>query len=230
MGQPELSEAFDAVSLQGLDEVFSAEPVPKAVAGETDQALVPVSEPVTTGPEPVPAQVLEPVTNESGPDTVPIEQAASILGTSVAALKKRLRRGTIRGIKAESKHGEKWFVDASELPGEPIAAPVTGEVEPVPAPVIEPVASESEPVPAPIPDLVTVNVEAVPEPTSDTAEYQRLISIIESQAHQLKAAGDVIVYLKSEVEEAKSQIKLLTGSQHKTGKWAQFWSWFTGRK
>lgn len=233
MGQPELSEAFDATSIQGLDNVFSAAPVLEPVTGESKPVPAPVLEPVTSESEPVPAPVLEPV-------TIPIEQAASILGTSVAALKKRLRRGSIRGTKAETKHGEKWFVDASELPTEPIPAPVTSELKHGPEPVLEPVTNGSEPVPAPVlepvtgelepvPEPDTVDVEPVPELTPYNAEYQRLMSIIESQAHQLKAAGDVIVYLRSEVDDAKSQVKLLTDSQHKSGWWDRFCSWFSPR-
>lgn len=68
-----------------------------------------------------------------------------------------------------------------------------------------------------------------PTPKAQTdPERDRLLSIIESQAHQLKAAGDVIIYLRSQVDEKDTQLKLLTDSQHKQGWWARFSSWFTG--
>jgi hypothetical protein len=57
----------------------------------------------------------------------------------------------------------------------------------------------------------------------------RLVAIIENQAHQLKAAGDVIMYLRSQIEEKETQLKLLTDSQHKRHWWTSFCSWFLGR-
>ena len=43
--------------------------------------------------------------------------------------------------------------------------------------------------------------------------------VIENQAHHLKAAGDVIVYLRSQNEDKDQQIKLLTDSEHKKPSW-----------
>jgi hypothetical protein len=54
-------------------------------------------------------------------------------------------------------------------------------------------------------------------------------AVIEGQAHQLKAAGDVIMYLRAQVEEKESQLKLLTDSQHNRGWWVRFSSWFMGK-
>ena len=49
------------------------------------------------------------------------------------------------------------------------------------------------------------------------------MAIIESQAHQLKAAGDVIMYLRNEVEDAKAQVKLLTQDKRSVPWWKR---WF----
>lgn len=54
--------------------------------------------------------------------------------------------------------------------------------------------------------------------------------VIESQAHQLKAASDVIMYMRSQLEEKDNQLKLLTDSQHKRGWWTHFGSWFVSKK
>lgn len=43
--------------------------------------------------------------------------------------------------------------------------------------------------------------------------------VIENQAHHLKAAGDVIVYLRSQNEDKDERIKLLTDSEHKKPSW-----------
>lgn len=49
--------------------------------------------------------------------------------------------------------------------------------------------------------------------TEVNPERDRLITIIEGQAHQLKAAGDVIMYLRSQLDEKDDAIKLLTCSK-----------------
>ncbi len=46
---------------------------------------------------------------------------------------------------------------------------------------------------------------------------------------QLTAASFRIGYLEAQAEAHKEQVKLLTDSQHKHGRWSRFWSWFTGR-
>lgn len=60
--------------------------------------------------------------------------------------------------------------------------------------------------------------------THDT-HLESLLKVIESQAEQLKAASQVIMYQKSQLEQRDEQIKLLTDSQHKPGLWQQFRSW-----
>lgn len=55
------------------------------------------------------------------------------------------------------------------------------------------------------------NVE--PARPETNPERDRLITIIEGQAHQLKAAGDVIMYLRSQLDEKEDAIKLLTCSK-----------------
>ena len=69
-----------------------------------------------------------------------------------------------------------------------------------------------------------------PQEIQPNPELQRLLSIIENQAHQLKAAGDVIMYLRSQVDDKDTQLKLLTDSQQKTGWLGRFSNWFLGRK
>lgn len=202
---------IDPVSVVGLEDVFDLEPVPEGSAA-----------PVTGYPEHVTHAIEQVPTNANG---VPVEQAAAILGTSGNALKKRLRKGTLKGVKVETKHGEKWFVDSSELPQQfaPVtrtgAAPVTGTREPV-TDISAPVTRAFEPVPTESP------LQLVPALDRLVASLEKKDTVIESQAHQLKAAGDVIMYLRSQLEEKDDRIKLLTDSQHKPGWWSRFCSWF----
>ncbi|MBI2811353.1 MAG: hypothetical protein HYX67_11055 [Candidatus Melainabacteria bacterium] len=216
MSEPILEIKTDFVSLDGLEDVFDVEPV------------------TGTGAEPIPGTP-EPVTGASGPVTdapgVPVEQAALALGTSVNALKKRLRKGSLLGTKVESKHGEKWFVAYSELAN---LAPVPGTGAPDFAGIPEPVTRAAEPVTDTLTAMPT-GAKGVPyqQVTEIMPALERLVTslekkdaVIESQAHQLKAAGDVIMYLRSQIEDKESQLKLLTDSQHKTGWWSRFCSWF----
>lgn len=195
---------INSVSIEGLEEVFDVEPVPA-----TDAA------PVTSNAErvtEVPALV---ATNADG---IPVEQAASILGTSVNALKKRLRKGTLQGKKFEIKHGEKWFVDLSEIEKhkaslEPVSstdgAPVTGATEPV---------------------------LGDPTPASSSAEQLELVALLQDLERKLEGASFRNGYLEAENEGLRallgakdSQIKLLTDRQHKSSGWSRFWLWFTGK-
>lgn len=216
MSEPAPEVKIDPVSLYGLEEVFDVEPVPSTGA----ISYTGTAEPITGAPEPV--------TDFRG---VPVEEAAVLFGTSVNALKKRLRKGTLLGSKVEAKHGEKWFVDHSELPNQArvpstsaehvtsAKAPVTDALEPVP-PVMAPVTDKSKPVPD------AIHGELLPGFERLVISLEKKDAVIESQAHQLKAAGDVIMYLRSQIEDKENQLKLLTDSQHKSGWWSRFCAWF----
>lgn len=216
MSEPILEIKTDLVSLDGLEDVFDVEPVTG-----TGAAPIPgTREPVTSA--------IEPFTDASG---VPVEQAALALSTSVNALKKRLRKGTLLGTKVETKHGEKWFVAYSELAN---LAPVTrtgaidfaGTPEPVTY-ITEPVTDATTAMPTGAPRVPMQPVtEIMPALERLVTSLEKKDAVIESQAHQLKAAGDVIMYLRSQIEDKESQLKLLTDSQHKTGWWSRFCSWF----
>jgi hypothetical protein len=106
----------------------------------------------------------------------------------------------------------------------------------VPDHSLEVVASPTQIVPDPTFEAVASPVHVVPDhtltnvasPTHSLADH-RLVDIIENQAHQLKAAGDVIMYLRSQIEEKHTeltQLKLLTDNQHKRSRWTRFCSWF----
>jgi excisionase family DNA binding protein len=65
-----------------------------------------------------------------------------------------------------------------------------------------------------------------------TPAIETLLKVIESQAKQLdaisdqvKAASQVIMYQRSQLEERDSAIKLLTDGQHKSGWWSKLKAW-----
>lgn len=195
---------INSVSIEGLEEVFDVEPVPVTDAAPVTSAAERVTE--------VPALV---ATNADG---IPVEQAASILGTSVNALKKRLRKGTLQGKKLEIKHGEKWFVDLSEIEKH------KASLEPVPITDSAPVTGSTEP------------VLGDPPPAPSSAEQVELVALLEDLERKLEGASFRNGYLEAENEGLRallgakdSQIKLLTDRQHKSSGWSRFWSWFTGR-
>lgn len=195
---------INSVSIEGLEEVFDVEPVPATDAAPLTSATEPVTE--------VPALV---ATNADG---IPVEQAASILGTSVNALKKRLRKGTLHGKKFEIKHGEKWFVDLSEIEKH------KASLEPVPIADGAPATSATEP------------VSGYPAPAPSSAEQVELVALLQDLERKLEGASFRNGYLEAENEGLRallgakdSQIKLLTDRQHKSSGWSRFWLWFTGQ-
>lgn len=223
MGDPLPEVKMDIASTDGLEDVFELEPVAEPVTGTPEQ-VTGASEPITHASKVVP----------TGAEAVPVELAARVLGTSINALKKRLRKGTLRGSKVDSKHGEKWFVERSELyKPEPVTR---SNQEPVPGTPVQ-VTSASK-LATDASKVVPTGGECATEQTDSLSPvFERLVlslekkdAVIESQAHQLKAAGDVIMYLRAQIDEKETQVRLLTDSQHKRGWWAQFASWFmTGR-
>lgn len=71
---------------------------------------------------------------------------------------------------------------------------------------------------------------------TNTPTIDALLKVIEGQSkqidamsEQLKAASDVMMYQRSQLETRDEQIKLLTDSQHKAGWWQRFKSWAQGR-
>ena len=192
-----------------------------------------VAQPIEAVPDPMEVVIhprLEAVADpaQSG---VSLEEASRLLRLHVDTIKKRLRKGSLRGFKVQEKFGEKWFVSIEEIP-------IRDEV--VTQPTVEAVPNPTQGVASPTSeDLVdpTQAVDGATLGTGDNAgQIARLVNslerkdgVIESQAHQLRAAGDVIMYLRSQLEEKETHIKLLTDSQHKAGWWSRFCSWFVGQ-
>ncbi len=208
MGDPVVDILIDPLAIEDFDDVFDLAPVTEVEALDAER-VTSAEEPVTTFLQPMPMSV----------DSIPAEKAAQLMGTSINAIKKRLRKGTLRGSKVEAKHGEKWFVDRSEL--DKYSAPVT-EVEALDA---ERVTGAEEP--------VTTFLQ--PMPTSTDTPSFGLVNRIQELEQKLEGATYRNGYLEAENDGLKallgakdSQIKLLTDSQHKQGWWHRFGAWFIG--
>lgn len=230
MGQPDIQQTFNAVSVEGFDQIY--QPQPSQAQGAPDVAQI---DPILQAQD-GPALEVQP----DPTDGVSLEDAAKALGLHMDTVRKRLQKGKIKGFKVADKFGDKWLVHKDELPKiQTFQSNPTQEAQAAPD-VIEVIAigdmSKVQGNPAQAQGDPIVEIEPGPEQAqsdpmpskADDAEYQRLMQIIESQAHQLKAAGDVIMYLRSEVDEAKTQVKLLTDQHHKPGLWTRFRSWLTG--
>ena len=181
------------------------------------------------------------------PEPVPVDLAAKLLGSSVNALKKQLRKGNVIGHKLDTKHGSKWFVEPSEvsrlaltdanLCQAPVVTTCAGiESAPVPtdanlcqAPVTTCASIESAPVPTDanlcqVPVTTCSVIQSEPVPTS--VETDEHLNYIQELQLKLEGATYRIGYLEAQLENERAQIKLLTDSQHKGGWWAKFSSWF----
>lgn len=68
------------------------------------------------GLEEVFAEVAPQGPTKSDPQGIPPAEAAEKLGVSERTVLKRLRKGTLKGFKAQSKYGLKWFVLSDQVP------------------------------------------------------------------------------------------------------------------
>ena len=75
-----------------------------------------------------------------------------------------------------------------------------------------------------IPGEYFANIQNLLDELKTEREYSRAL------AAKLEAASHRNGYLEAQTESYQEQIKLLTDSQHKSGWWTRFCSWFMGRK
>lgn len=194
----------DTVSAEGLDDLFvsDANP-PKVDAPELDLVR-------ETG-----ASNLESVRELDG--YISVEQAAALAGISARAIQKRLKRGTLHGVK--TKHGltERWLVNAATLNLSKTGA----SIEPLDANSLVVDASDVELVREVGADVSGL-VRELDAPGAEDSRDQ----LIRDLQNQLQAASWRNGYLESKLEERDIQIKLLTDSQHKPSWWQQFKAFF----
>ncbi len=132
------------------------------------------------------------VTVTTTPTGWTLKMASENLGLSMNTIRKRIRDRELHGYKITGPNGPEWRITPpTDTPSD------TGANTPT--------------------DTVTVTT---------TPTIEALLKVIENQASQidasidqLKAASQVIMYQKGQLEEKDQQLKLLTDSQHQGGWW-----------
>lgn len=174
---------------EGLDDIFDV----RELGDELDANLVRLG----ANPEPL------------GANSIPVDEAAKLLGISSRAVQKRLKKGTLAGWKEKTITGERWLVDASNLTANQAPNPVRLDANP------EPQGANSVP-------LCSDVREPVREP------YQPDAFVLQLQ-NKLEAATYRIGYLEAVLENQRDQIKLLTDSQQdKPSFFSRLKTWFLG--
>lgn len=142
------------------------------------------------------------ITVTSTPTGWTLKQAADKLLVSVNTIRKRIKDRELHGYKVQGPNGPEWRI----------------------TPPTETHSTTST-------DTPTGSATVTSTPTINA-----LLKVIEGQSkqmdamsEQLKAASDVMMYQRSQLETRDAQIKLLTDSQHKAGWWQRFKSWAQGK-
>ena len=208
----------ELVSTVGLEELFEADANPSLVDAPEVELVREMGANGSVGgreldanPSPVDAPEVEFVREVGASGSadvreldgyVTVEDAAALIGISVRAVQKRLKRGTLNGMKTRHGSAERWLVEVSSLPVTKADAS------------IEPGAINDDEMDAPIIELVRETGANVPvevrEPDASTAsgsqeDYRdKLIKDLQSQ---LQAASWRNGYLESKLEERDNQIK-----------------------
>lgn len=149
---------------------------------------------------------------------VSVEEAASLIGISVRAVQKRLKRGTLSGMKTKHGSAERWLVEVSCLPvlkaDASIVSSTTNDAE-MDAPALESVR-----------ELGANVVVGVREPDAPRQQDDYRDQLIKDLQNQLQAASWRNGYLESKLEERDNQIKLLTATPQQRTWWQQFKAFF----
>lgn len=179
---------------------------PKSIEGLEDLLSGPdraVTGSDSAGPDPI----------NLGPDqwwTLP--EATKALGVNERTLRRWIKRGKIEARKVQGTYGEEWRIKPG--PESDCTLDSTGPDKPDPD-LHRPATPDS-------PDLV-------PELTITKIRLALIEQENQALKQQLQGATYRNGYLEGKLEERDREIKLLTDSQHKAGRWQRFCSWFMGR-
>ena len=152
-------------------------------------------------------------------EVVSTEEAARRLGISSRAVIKRLKNGSLRGFRDDSKQRAEWRIYWNEPSSEPKG---TSSFEGTQSGTRERTGSSNG----------TGSQESY-----GTGSLSYLMELNKQLLEQVQALTYRNGYLESQLSEREKDIterdekmRLLTDSQHKRGSWLRFWSWFTGQK
>lgn len=136
-------------------------------------------------------------TNEVTADTRDLwtlTEAATALNVSTRTILRKLKKGELNGYKVSGANGPEWRIFA--------VANESATVNPVKT-YVTPVSQE----------------ESIEPDQGNNSGFESLLKILESQAEQLKAASQVMVYQIEKLEEKDRQIKSLQYRKPKMTWW-----------
>lgn len=174
------------------------------------------SEPVTTSSE-----VSEPpeVIGSTASELLNTEEAAKRLGISSRAVINRLKAGSLPGKLVQGKYRKEWRVSWDAVPKSSEEPPEIKIENSEPSEAADRNASEG--------------LRSSSERSEGSSDSTAILGLLEQNKRlmdQLNALTYRNGYLESKLEEREREVKLLTDSQKRQGRWARFASWFlTGR-
>lgn len=194
----------ESASLAGLEEVFEVR------EQDANQALS------------------SPSVREQDASYLSVEQAAALLGISVRAVQKRLKKGALTGHKEKTDRGERWLVavreqDASRLEnGSSVREQDASQSENGSFAQTDHPAQTAQ-------DVIMIEAGVGGEHAPGTEQLTReLLAKLEVLTYRNGYLEAQLAERQKEVELHQQQIKLLTDSQHSRGWWSKFASWFMG--
>jgi excisionase family DNA binding protein len=163
------------------------------------------------------AQVVE---DQDHGQAITIVEAAERLNITRRSVLRLIHEGKLDG--AKDGHGQ-WIIKTSS-----IETRLTAKTQPVP---------DSLPLAVDVAEVQDVARPRVDEDQDEVQDHGQALSI---QSGQDQIMRELLVkvealtfrngYLEAQLEAQREQIKLLTDSQHKPSWWANFASWFMGRR
>jgi hypothetical protein len=214
MGDPAVDKATDPLAIEGFEDLLVPDQ-PGSSSGSSQEEPA-SNEQWTALNQDAPGQA-------SGCNlAVSVEKAAEVLGLSVNAIHKRLRKGTLSGRKVPGKFKDQWLVILQEN-----QIPLQIEIENEPG--VSSGCSQEEP--ASNKQWTTSNQDAPGQALgSNSSQQTGQLMLIREMMAKIEQLQHDNGYLKAQLEAEQEHVKLLTDRQHKRGPWSRFWDWFTGQR
>lgn len=165
-----------------------------------------------------------------------IREAIAHYRLSANSIRLKIKLGEIAALKVEGPKGPEWRIfptglpqydaEMTELPSEG-AGTLQGSNEPTGNDLVQPSNHPS----ITVHPTADISVQDHNDGTG-TLPVDAFIKLIESNKELLNKVESATYrngYLEAQLAAKDEQIKLLTDSQHKSGWWARFSGWFTGR-
>lgn len=153
-----------------------------------------------------------------------LKEAVEFYKISEKTIRLHISQGKIPARKEQGPRGLEWRIYPSGIPAEPEIIEDVTEVQPEG----NHAGTTAEEDRNRVGTILEPGSETVPNRQA-SGELDKLLGLVQAQAQKLEAANYRIGYLEAQTQTYKEQIKLLTDSQHKSGWWVRFCSWFIGR-